>query len=84
MFKGIGGEQVKAPRIDDRPRGGTWTRTAKLHKAVHYKCAQCGRLDTLETDHIVPIHQGGSDSWTNLQSLCHECHALKTSNERSK
>jgi len=30
-----------------------------MHKAVHLQCAQCGRVDTLETDHIVPRHRGG-------------------------
>ncbi len=31
-----------------------------------------------EVDHIVPLSRGGSDAPENLQSLCRECHALKT------
>ena len=64
-----------------RSRGGTWTRTAKLHKAVHLQCASCGAVADLETDHIVPLHRGGSNAWSNLQSLCKECHARKTASE---
>lgn len=65
-----------------RSRGGTWTRIAKHHKAVHPQCAVCGAITNLETDHVVPLHRGGSDDWTNLQSLCHDCHARKSAKER--
>ena len=29
-------------------------------------------------DHIVPRAAGGTDEWSNLQSLCAKCHARKT------
>lgn len=64
-----------------RPRGGTWSRTAKHHKMVHVQCAHCGSVANLETDHIIPKHRGGTDSWSNLQSLCVECHKVKTARE---
>lgn len=65
-----------------RSRGGSWTRTAKAHKAVHPCCAVCGSIVGLQTDHIVPLHRGGTDDWANLQSLCHQHHAEKTARER--
>jgi len=65
-----------------RARGGSWSRTAQGHKAAHPRCAHCGAITQLETDHVVPLHRGGSDSWTNLQSLCKECHARKSAKER--
>lgn len=65
-----------------RSRGGTWTRTAKAHKAAHPCCAVCGSVVGLETDHIVPLHKGGTDEWSNLQSLCQQHHAEKTARER--
>jgi 5-methylcytosine-specific restriction endonuclease McrA len=37
----------------------------------------------LECDHIVPLHRGGSNDPGNLQSLCKECHAIKTATECS-
>ncbi|CEI54487.1 hypothetical protein [Acinetobacter bereziniae] len=35
----------------------------------------------LELDHIVNIAQGGTEDESNLQSLCVECHKVKTQNE---
>lgn len=56
-------------------------RMAAQHKANNIQCAHCGRLATLEVDHVVPLHLGGTDAVTNLQSLCKECHARKTARE---
>jgi 5-methylcytosine-specific restriction protein A len=80
-FDGGLGKPLQAPRFK-ASRGGTWTRTAKHHKAVHPQCAHCGAVHQLETDHIKPLHQGGTNEWRNLQSLCLECHARKTANEQ--
>ena len=66
----------------ERSRGGSWTRTAKAFKAVHLQCAKCGAVAELECDHIKPLHRGGTDDWTNLQSLCRSCHAEKSARER--
>ena len=64
-----------------RSRGGTWTRIAKAHKAVHMCCAVCGAVADLETDHIIPLHRGGTNDWKNLQSLCRTHHVMKTTSE---
>jgi 5-methylcytosine-specific restriction endonuclease McrA len=45
-------------------------------------CAHCGAIADLETDHIVPLHRGGTNEWKNLQSLCVSCHSHKTNNEK--
>lgn len=48
-------------------------------------CARWGlRVPATDVDHIVP-HRGNMELFTaasNLQSLCHSCHALKTAAER--
>lgn len=31
-----------------------------------------------QVDHIIPLFKGGADNHTNRQSLCDECHTLKT------
>ena len=53
--------------------------------AVRYgfKCAICRQpLDeTWETDHIVPLSEGGQNSISNLQPLHRACHQLKSSQE---
>lgn len=34
-----------------------------------------------ELDHIIPLHLGGSDSDSNRQALCSDCHKAKTASE---
>lgn len=76
----ISTEKLRTPELR-KPRGGAWTRKANAHKAAHVHCASCGRIGPVETDHIVPLHRGGSNDWSNLQSLCKECHKAKTAAE---
>lgn len=40
-----------------------------------------GIVPANEVDHIVPLSQGGSNSFDNLQSLCKTCHSIKTARE---
>ena len=44
------------------------------------ECAECGRTDALECDHIIPIlvDPFGRNDPENLQLLCSECHLSKT------
>lgn len=47
-----------------------------------YTCRKCGRVGMdLQIDHIVPLHLGGNNSISNLQSLCKTCHKLKSDKE---
>lgn len=36
---------------------------------------------SVEVDHIVPLHLGGSDRRSNKQGLCAPCHRAKTAAE---
>src|ERR1700687_4037818 len=51
-------------------------------KAKKLKCEQCGfdpkHPAQLHLDHIVALSNGGADETSNLQTLCANCHALKT------
>lgn len=43
-------------------------------------CAWCKHyfsLDDLSVDHIIPLAQGGTNDWDNLQLLCIPCHTQK-------
>lgn len=42
--------------------------------------AGCNRPST-EADHKIPISQGGPNTLTNSQALCHNCHWQKTRTE---
>lgn len=35
-----------------------------------FKCAECGTVDGLTIDHILPLSKGGSDDLDNLQLMC--------------
>ena len=41
-------------------------------------CSVCRSTDMLELDHIIPIADGGEDSFDNVQLLCFKHHASKT------
>lgn len=47
-------------------------------------CVRCSSdAERGEIDHIKPIYQGGpSIGFDNLQLLCHECHKIKTAEDR--
>ena len=37
-----------------------------------------------EVDHIQPLFKGGADAWENMQSLCHDHHAIKTDRDMDR
>jgi len=47
-----------------------------------FKCVQCGANGPLEVDHILSVAKGGSWEPTNLQTLCRDCHSIKSANDR--
>jgi len=61
-------------------------RRAVVERAGHC-CERCGlRLVRAlqQVDHVVPLHQFGSNHHSNLQLLCANCHALKSDAERTR
>lgn len=59
-----------------------WQNTRLLQLHLHPLC-ECGQIAT-DVDHIVPVERGG-ERWefTNLQSMCHSCHSVKTRREQA-
>ncbi|MXV92633.1 MAG: HNH endonuclease [Chloroflexi bacterium] len=41
------------------------------------RCANCGAVEGLTLDHVLPIARGGRSTLDNLQLLCGECNRLK-------
>lgn len=55
-----------------------------VKKINNFTCNKCGEIkisEELEIDHIVPIVNGGTNEYSNLQPLCIECHISKTRGE---
>lgn len=38
------------------------------------KCSNCGSTEDIEYHHVVPLHLGGTNRWTNIVPLCNRCH----------
>ena len=50
-------------------------------------CAYCGEqtpLKKLESDHVVPLSEGGGNASSNWQLLCRSCHVGKTNEEQGR
>ncbi len=77
-------QPVRAP--DTRPspsaRGydRAWQRIRECVLQRDATCVECGAPAT-DVDHILPLRSGGSNDLSNLQGLCHACHARKTSRQ---
>lgn len=58
--------------------GNNWRRIRALYIKQHPLCERClqeGRITPVEeVHHILPVKQGGSNSFTNLMSVCKSCH----------
>ena len=66
-------------RLSSKERGydSAWRKNRLDYLRAYPICVVCGQLAT-DVDHIVPLAKGGSNEWTNLQAMCHSCHAKKT------
>ncbi len=49
----------------------------KIYMRDGFICCDCGTSDDLTLDHIYPWSLGGSDSETNLRTLCRSCNSRK-------
>ena len=57
---------------------GSTRRWRKLRAFVLHrdggKCQRCGATDRLEAHHVIPSSAGGSDTPSNLRTICVTCH----------
>ncbi|WP_407280595.1 HNH endonuclease signature motif containing protein [Aromatoleum evansii] len=84
-----GGTMKTLPRIGATPRqrGSGWMKRRACWLREHPLCVECEKLGLVtaatEVDHVVALADGGADDDSNLQSLCGDCHKVKTARENS-
>lgn len=49
----------------------------KVFESNKYRCIGCDGYQELTIDHKTPISRGGSDEFSNLQTLCRTCNTSK-------
>lgn len=79
--RGMKQHEIKREQVKEDPRSARpWRRLrARILRRDKYTCRKCGTIDPHgEVDHIIPRHDKGTDDESNLQTLCHLCHKVKT------
>ena len=78
-------EKYQRDPVAKKRYGRSWKRTRDRYIAAHPLCEKCashGRVTpTQEVHHIQPLSQGGSNTESNLMSLCTSCHSEITARE---
>lgn len=79
---------MRSQRLAERIRG---RRAVVLRQRIIREeplCRECLKLGkvraTDEIDHIVPLHQGGTNERSNLQGLCRDHHIDKTARDSGR
>jgi len=87
MTKRYGEKELIRGSRHARGYGSKWDKLRiRVLKRDNYACVPCRKdgiiTSATEVDHIKPKQLGGLDIMINLQSICHNCHAAKTTKER--
>lgn len=75
--------RLRARKLQANPLCEHCYTAACMHGAavVVLGAKRCIRVAT-EVDHVLPIHKGGAElDMSNLQSLCSDCHHVKTADD---
>lgn len=81
------GQRIQAHYVE-RMRGRPAQRRRERILSERPLCVACERAGRVaaatELDHVVPLWKGGSEDDSNMQGLCHACHAEKTATEAAE
>ena len=62
--------------------GPAWAKIRRSFLNRNPLCEECMRTGKMtpatEVHHMIPLVQGGTHAYSNLQALCHSCHSRKT------
>jgi 5-methylcytosine-specific restriction endonuclease McrA len=79
-----GNTPPKTQKQNTTPRTIPWRLRHLVMKRDNFRCVQCGATPalhpgtTLHVDHITPYSKGGTNTLTNLQTLCQPCNIGKS------
>ena len=69
---------ARNPEHRKRYHSGDWAAISRRYRSAHPFCELCLQHDRYIlaelVHHIVPLDEGGTNDWSNLQSLCSACH----------
>ncbi len=71
-------DKEKETIIVDRMRISEELRN-EIYERDGWKCLECGSIENLTLDHIIPFSRGGKTEKNNLRTLCRRCNTKKGS-----
>ncbi len=73
---------------EDRPSAAQrgydlhWRRVRAAYIKAHPICCVPGcNQEATDVDHVIPLSEGGTNEWSNLQGFCHRHHSSKTAKQ---
>ncbi|MCC7291477.1 MAG: HNH endonuclease [Phycisphaerales bacterium] len=82
--KGVLRHEIARPSSHARGYDKAWQKLAQRFRLEHPFCADPFghhghvRVRGEHVDHAVALARGGTNEWSNLQTLCASCHSRKT------
>jgi hypothetical protein len=71
------GQQPAPARTVSRSRHITEAVRSVVYHRDGGACVDCGSIDELQFDHVIPFSKGGADTVENLRILCGPCNRRK-------
>jgi HNH endonuclease len=75
-------------RLTRQPPQGVYVRVplaaevrARVMARDGFRCLECGAVEDLTVDHIIPVAHGGTNEMSNLRTLCRHCNSRKGTHE---
>ena len=76
-YKQLSRQPDTRPSAAARGYDAKWRYIRAQFLKAHSQCVVCGEQAT-EVDHVVPLADGGTHQWSNLQAMCKTHHSQKT------
>lgn len=71
-------QRQRRRRVNRAKYGSRWQRVSRRVRNEVGHCESCNAVESLTTDHIVPLSAGGTNDRDNLRVLCLQCHERVT------